>query len=119
MEDESKRSALTLNPNLNPLQYLLRCEMKRGAFSKAVTKSVEFIVEASKTNEVGKEVTFTIRSALRLPDINVTHNVLLALRRYSCEPQLYCKCQCYCHCHHCYPCHRFYLDSLLALPLFS
>lgn len=45
------------------IQYVLRCEMKRGAFSKAVTKSIEFIVEASKTNETGKGVDFTISPA--------------------------------------------------------
>eukprot|EP00038_Savillea_parva_P018652 m.24781 g.24781 ORF g.24781 m.24781 type:complete len:296 (-) comp4188_c0_seq1:77-964(-) len=45
------------------IQYVLRCEMKRGAFSKAINKSIEFIVEASKTNESGKQVDFTISPA--------------------------------------------------------
>lgn len=45
------------------IQYVLRCEMKRGAFSKAINKSMEFIVEASKTTETGNEVPFQISPA--------------------------------------------------------
>eukprot|EP00041_Stephanoeca_diplocostata_P025308 m.659204 g.659204 ORF g.659204 m.659204 type:complete len:296 (-) comp22722_c0_seq3:3452-4339(-) len=42
------------------IQYILRCDMKRGTFQKGITKSLEFIVEASRTQEAGKELDFTI-----------------------------------------------------------
>lgn len=45
------------------IQYVMKCDMKRGTFSKDVTKSIEFIVEATKQVESGKEVEFTISPA--------------------------------------------------------
>eukprot|EP00040_Diaphanoeca_grandis_P014210 m.71931 g.71931 ORF g.71931 m.71931 type:complete len:296 (-) comp24407_c0_seq1:98-985(-) len=45
------------------IQYIIKCEMKRGAFTKDVVKAIEFIVEASKKTETGKEVPFTISPA--------------------------------------------------------
>lgn len=42
------------------IQYVLRCDMKRGTFQKGITKSLEFIVEASRAQEPGKELEFTI-----------------------------------------------------------
>ena len=38
------------------IQYVMKVEMKRGAFSKDVSKSIEFIVEATRQVEAGKEV---------------------------------------------------------------
>lgn len=38
------------------IQYILKCDMKRGTFQKALSKSVEFIVEATSVSERGKEV---------------------------------------------------------------
>ena len=38
------------------IQYVMKVEMKRGAFSKDVNKSIEFIVEATRQVEAGKEV---------------------------------------------------------------
>lgn len=45
------------------IQYVMKVEMKRGAFSKDVNKSIEFIVEATRQVEAGKEVAFTISPA--------------------------------------------------------
>jgi len=45
------------------IQYIIKCEMKRGAFTKDVQKAIEFIVEASKKTDSGHEVPFTISPA--------------------------------------------------------
>jgi len=42
------------------IQYTLRCDMKRSAFSKDLNKTIEFIVEAQRAPLGGKPVDFTI-----------------------------------------------------------
>jgi len=45
------------------IQYQLRVDVKRSAFSKDLTKSMEFFVEQQGKPDMGKEVSFTITPA--------------------------------------------------------
>jgi len=68
------------------IQYTLRCDMKRSAFSKDLNKTIEFIVEAERQPLQGKPVEFTISpSSLenvsdrqKVPDFQVTGKIDLA-----------------------------------------